>query len=120
MTRSDQKVFLIIFVIAVLITLSTFRANERAPSGGELFLACLKSKGVTMFGTDTCPSCQKQKELLGEEEFKQVSYVNCDINPEICTQNNIKKWPTWLYNGQALGGVQTSKELAQFSGCDAP
>ena len=94
-------------------------APVAAPSGRAAFAACLSSKGVTMYGTDTCPACQTQKEMF-DADFKNITYINCDINPEICTQNDIKKWPTWMYNGKAIEGVRTFGELAGISGCGAP
>ncbi len=83
------------------------------------FAACLASKGVVMYGSDTCPECQQQKGMF-QDDFKRIHYINCDIHQDECTQKGIQGWPTWMYNRQSLPGVQTFQKLALFSGCGAP
>jgi len=120
---SDQRIFFLIFAAAVVATL-IFLLWPRSVASHQLspraeFAACLSSKGVVVYGTDTCPSCQLQKGMF-EDDFSRIHSINCDFHQEECTQNGIQGTPTWMYNGQRLQGVQTFQDLAQFSGCKAP
>ena len=51
------------------------------------FTACLAGKGITMYGFDACPNCNKQKHLLGLDAFEKSidgtgRYVRCRPNQE--------------------------------------
>lgn len=119
----DQKIFFLIFAAAAVVTLifvcwprevASLQLSPRA-----VFAECLSSKGVTMYGTDTCPNCQLQKGMF-EEDFSRIQSINCDFHQDECTQKGIQGTPTWMYNGLSLRGVQTFQNLAKFSGCKAP
>lgn len=121
--QQDQKMFFIILAAALLITM-VFVFWPKGTASQQLsaratFAACLSSKGVIMYGTDTCPSCQEQKGMF-EDDFRRTHYINCDIHQDECMKNNIQGYPTWMYNGQSLQGVQTFNNLSRFSGCAAP
>ncbi len=77
---------------------------------------CLKDKGITMYGAEWCPNCQKQKQLFGEY-FSYINYVDCEENPEICESKNLQGYPTWLLpNGQEVE-PGTIGEVARGAGC---
>jgi hypothetical protein len=120
---SDKKMFLIIFTVALLATLVfVFWPKETASqqlSSRAAFTECLTSKGLTMYGQDTCLNCQLQKGMF-EEDFKRIHYINCDIHQDECTQKDIQGYPTWMYNGRSVLGVQNFKKLSDLTGCAAP
>lgn len=120
---NDKKMLFLIVAAAVVITMVLVlwpkdTASRRiAPRAA--FAECLNAKGVTMYGTDTCPNCILQKGMF-EDDFKRIHYINCDIHQEECTRNGIQGYPTWMYNGRSLEGVQTFKNLSAFGSCSAP
>lgn len=115
--------FFLIVAAAVLITLVLVLwpkdTASRTIAPRAAFAECLATKGVTMYGTDTCPNCQLQKGMF-EDDFKRIHYINCDIHQEECTRNGIQGYPTWMYNGQSVEGIQTFRNLSALGGCSAP
>ena len=90
------------------------------PNPLDPFAQCLAEKGVTMYGTDSCSYCQKEKKEF-EGAFKYVSYVECRRDPKKCLSMGIEKYPTWIFSdGRRLAGVQGIDKLAQESGCALP
>ncbi len=119
----DRKIFVLIFIATVIITLVfIFWPKETVSqqlSPRAAFAACLSSKGLVMYGEDTCEKCQLQKGMF-EEDFQRIHYINCYIHKDECDKTGIQGYPMWMYNGQSLPGVQTFQNLALFSGCPAP
>jgi hypothetical protein len=69
-----------------------------------------------MYGTDTCGSCMRQKELFGED-FTNVNYVNCAFDSGACREASIAQYPTWKYEGMDFIGVQSLENLSRMTGC---
>lgn len=121
-TDIDKKMFVLIFIATVILMLVFLfwpkeTASQLTPRAA--FAACLSSKGITMYGEDTCPNCQLQKGMF-EEDFSHIHYINCLIHQDECSQLGIQGYPMWMYNGQSFPGIQTFQNLAQISGCQAP
>jgi len=77
---------------------------------------CLSTKGVTMYGVDTCENCMLQKQLFGED-FKNVHYINCDFHKQECHEKGIRFYPVWTLDNRILVGTQSLPALMEFSGC---
>ncbi|PIZ70879.1 hypothetical protein COY07_05980 [Candidatus Peregrinibacteria bacterium CG_4_10_14_0_2_um_filter_43_11] len=93
---------------------------QREPSRYDAFADCLTEKGIKMYGTDSCPYCQKQKEML-DGAFDKIDYINCDIKLRQCRETNITGYPTWiLANGERLIGKQPLETLADKTNCELP
>ncbi len=105
--------------------------DSRKPSilaGAELnvesILDCLKLKGVKMYGSPGCSSCQDQKALIGAELFSRaVTFVNCDDEEKLCEKKNLKGYPTWIQERDntelmRVDGVLEVLDLARDFGCD--
>ena len=80
----------------------------------------LTAMGAQMFGAYWCPHCQEQKKKFGDA-FSEVDYVECDPggeNPrtQLCLDNNIEAFPTWVINDEHHLGVHSLEELAELSG----
>jgi hypothetical protein len=117
--------YVVIIAVAVLITVFGLNAYV-TPTGGKYdeFAKCLSDKDMTMFGAYWCPHCNNQKQMFGPS-FKYVKYVECDpkgdnANPQLCTENGIDGYPTWIYGDNRLPGEQTLQELSSVSGCNLP
>jgi hypothetical protein len=71
----------------------------------------LKSKGWTMYGSDKCKFCRKQKEELGDG-FSHIEYIDCETNPEKCAELGNVGIPFWkCSDGRTMNGYQTLDQL---------
>jgi uncharacterized membrane protein len=85
----------------------------------------LKAIGAKKYGAFWCPHCFEQKQLFGEEAFKEIDYIECapeGKNPQsqACIDAGIQSFPTWEIKGKIYQGVQLPEELAKISGYTGP
>ncbi|XP_028068364.1 thiol-disulfide oxidoreductase LTO1 isoform X5 [Camellia sinensis] len=84
----------------------------------------LHSIGAKMYGAFWCSHCQEQKQTFGREAAKLLDYVECFPDgyrkgikiAKACADARIEGFPTWVINGEVLGGEQELSELARASG----
>jgi thioredoxin-related protein len=109
------KKYLLLMILLVSLTLIGCSSNENIDL--ETFATCLTEKGAQLFGSQTCPHCQHQKEMFNDA-FEHIDYTECSINREKCSQEEIKYLPTWKFaDGSEVSGVQEFKELSEKTGC---
>lgn len=101
-----------------------FAVGDAAPGTLDGFTQCLTSKGAVMYGAYWCPHCQSQKLLFGSS-VQYVNYVECDsrgvgAKPELCRQQGITGYPTWIIGGKRFEGEQSLAQLAQATSCALP
>lgn len=77
---------------------------------------CLMDKGLTMYGTNWCPHCKKQKKALGSD-FQKFTYVDCDKSRKLCREKKIRGYPTWLLSDGTEIQPATLDTLAEQAGC---
>jgi uncharacterized membrane protein len=114
-----------------LIPISEAQGMPQPPSGwtitttsGEAEIALaehLTAIGAKNYGAYWCPHCYEQKQLLGEQAFAKIDYIECapeGKNPqtEACQAADIKSFPTWEIKGKFHLGVQSPQQLAELSG----
>jgi glutaredoxin len=93
-------------------------ATTTAISSIDAFAKCLSGKWVKMYGTATCPHCQKQKALFGSS-FQYINYTDCLQNPTACT--GVSRVPTWEFkDGTTIQGEQDFAFLANKTNCKLP
>ncbi len=79
------------------------------------FAKCLTEKWAIMYGSATCPHCQKQKEMFGTS-LQYINYVECTKEFARCA--NLKWVPTWeISSGNYLEGLQELATLAKATNC---
>jgi len=74
---------------------------------------CLTSKEVIFYISDTCPDCDEQLELFGNDAVKFLNIVTCASADE-CPGGGV---PAWEIGGQIYYGIQQFNELISISGC---
>jgi hypothetical protein len=84
-----------------------------------VFANCLNGQGAMMYGVDTCNFCLAQKKLFGDD-FREIKYINCDFERELCRQKGISRLPAWEIQGKTFYGLQSFEQLSLQSGCAAP
>ncbi|MAF88932.1 MAG: hypothetical protein QGI80_00965 [archaeon] len=87
----------------------------------DSFTECLAESNAVMYGAYWCPHCTTQKEMFGDS-ISGVLYVECDskgknTKPELCRQNNIQSYPSWIIDGRTYSGVQSLQTLSDITGC---
>ncbi|MBU0626012.1 hypothetical protein KKG31_05255 [Patescibacteria group bacterium] len=70
--------------------------NIIASTNLNTFAQCLTDAGAKMYGTAACSHCLAQKVLFGDS-FQYVNYIDCQEDPNACTDANINKVPTWAF-----------------------
>jgi len=115
-------IFIAIFVVALYAAnLTGFFVLNPSTSQYDNFAKCLTQNGATLYGAYWCPHCVNQKNLFGSS-LKYINYVECDsqgenAKPELCKQNNIAGYPTWIINGTHYEGEQSLQQLSSLIGC---
>lgn len=123
--RKPLIILVIVAAVAIGGGIWLYRATN-APTPLDGFAACLKEKGVAMYGTYWCAYCKVQKEKFGRA-FEKAKYIGCAMpgNPRsqapVCREAGVQSYPTWMFaDGSRLVGVQELADLAEKSGCALP
>lgn len=90
-----------VLVVCMFVLMTGCSTTNFDPQADAL-AQCLTEKNITMFGTETCTHCQKQKSLFGDS-FAKVQYVDCYKDTLLCQTKGIMAFPT----RQKEDGVQT-------------
>jgi len=128
--RSDLKKklrpWLIGIIILNLIPLILFNVLMYEDTAHEDFAQCLTDEGVTLYSSEFCSVCKRQKDLFGES-YRNLNVIECspqgeNAQPELCQDKKIKATPTWMVekDGEVVKkqiGFMTVEELRAFSGC---
>lgn len=76
---------------------------------------CLGSKGSVLYVSETCPDCEEQKELFGEDAIKFIKIVECKNVEQQGCENGV---PVWKIEGKIYQGVRELNDLVKISGCE--
>jgi uncharacterized membrane protein len=84
----------------------------------------LRDTGARFYGAYWCPACREQKRLFGDAA-SELPYVECDpagpgARPDLCTQTDVRAFPTWTIRGARHEGVTPLDTLAKLSGFVPP
>lgn len=110
---------IIVFSILGVLIKSSVSAQSLGTYQSDL-ARCLTAKGVKMYGTLSCPSCQKQKDLFGDS-VRYINFIDCDRYPALCKSKNIRGYPTWEFpNGEMLSGIIPLSYFAKKTNCETP
>jgi hypothetical protein len=118
-------VVILVAIIGLAYGVLTGAFSNNVPSGEyDDFAKCLTEKGATIYKAYWCGHCNNQKAMFGDS-FKYINSVECDpkgdnAKPELCTQNNIRGYPTWIINGTHYEGEQSLQTLSSLTGCSLP
>lgn len=83
----------------------------------DTFAQCLTEKGATIYTTQTCGYCQKQKAMFGDSR-QYINNVDCNAQPIICSQEGIQWVPNRKINWEDLMWLQSLETLAEKTGCE--
>ena len=113
-------------VAAATVGLSFAAFNAAGPASPyqEALARHLSDTGARFYGAYWCPACREQKRLFGNAA-SALPYVECDAagagaRPDLCTQANVRTFPTWTIGGNRREGVTSLDTLATLSGFTPP
>lgn len=116
--RKAMKRSVLVTAIVALVLVGGYAAWTRVAGAGasDAFAECITAGGWTMYGTDWCSYCQRQKQMFGKS-FRNIHYVNCDLS-DVCNEAGVQAYPTWGRDGALEeAGVKELDELAAMTGC---
>lgn len=118
---------IILAILAIVVVFGIVMILPKSNSGPEdfgpemdAFAKCTYDAGAVMYGVYWCGACKQQKADFGKS-FKNINYVECSEEAELCKEKEIEYTPTWiLADGEKLIGRQPLKVLAEQTGCKLP
>jgi hypothetical protein len=84
------------------------------------FMSCLADKNVVVYGANWCGYTNSLVNNLGGFSVIEPIYVECTVEEELCSQQNIVSFPTIKMNGEAVNIARTIDGFAGLTGCVAP
>lgn len=117
MKKTAKLLFFSIFFVSLILLIAGCKSRNY-----DDFAKCLTEKGVKMYGAYWCPHCQTQKDSFGDS-WQYINYIECSlpggkVQTEVCSQAEIKAYPTWEFpGGERKTGEISFAELSQRSGC---
>ncbi|MCL5435941.1 MAG: hypothetical protein M1275_02575 [Patescibacteria group bacterium] len=118
----QQVIALAVIALGLIVLGYVLYSSSAQPAFADLdqFARCLAEKKITMYGSATCPHCQNEKRAFGTS-FQYVPYVECTVDPKVCTDAGVEGVPTWIFpDGKRLVGEQGLEKLSAESGCQLP
>ncbi len=109
----------------ILIGISLFAYAKYAPAKYDAFADCITAADATFYGTFWCPHCAEQKKAFGSS-IQNILYVECSTpdgkgQTEICAQQGIESYPTWIFaDGSRESGFLSLERLSQKTNCELP
>jgi hypothetical protein len=84
----------------------------------DLLAGCLTRNQVKIYGLETCPHCQNQKDKFGNS-VRYVNYVECTENRRTCIDAGIKSVPAWVFEetDRRKVGTKSLERLSELAGC---
>ena len=119
----SNKFYLIIVLVVIVgvigfLVWGQFSVSRASPEL-DAFAKCLAGKGITMYGTESCSWCLKQKEEF-KNAWRYINYVDCFKDPNRCVAEKIEGTPIWIFpndNNKRIAGYRELKVLSEESGC---
>ncbi len=113
----------VIGLVVLAVGLTLFAKSQ--PGKYDGLATFLSEKGVKFYGAFWCPHCQRQKEMFGNSA-RLLPYVECSTpdgqgQTQICIDNKITGYPTWVFpDGSRISGETSPEDLAAKIGYTFP
>lgn len=119
MSKTILITVLLVLIVGAVVVAYQFYLNQPKPELNQ-FAQCVTTKGWTMYGAYWCGHCQNEKRAYGSA-FQYIKYVECAEQTEVCNQQGISGFPTWIGpNGEREEGELGLEKMAELSGCVLP
>lgn len=82
-------------------------------------VSCLKTAGVVIYGSVTCPFCKQLVDSFGGYDVVDAIYVECSVYPDRCTNELIGRGvPEIQIEGEMYQGSRKPEEIGSAVGCE--
>src|SRR3989344_1583210 len=120
---SRRRVFISILALFALIAGLYFFTDWFSKATGYVlgedqkiaFANCLKDKKTTLYLSDDCLDCERQREELGEQAYAVIDKVICD-KKRLC--GGLKEVPAWNIDGKFYYGIKDYDDIDELSSCE--
>jgi len=106
-------IIILISILGIIIYLYT---QGGTPTSINTTTTMCIANSSTLYATEWCGYCQKQKSLFGTN-VNLLNVVDCDKDKELCIMENIKGFPTWKINNKSYFGLRYEDDLRSITGC---
>jgi hypothetical protein len=104
-----------LYFISDIITKTTGNVISDGYSKNQ-FDDCLKQQDIRLYiSSDNLPATLNELKLSNELQY--IKIFNCMDNPQICKEENIDSFPTWIINKTKINRDISISGLSQYSGC---
>ena len=103
----------IIVILAVAICITLYIQNSEVSN--EDSLVCI-SENTNLYVTKTCPYCNMQKELLGNNS-QLFNITECTEQQDVCVAAGVEVVPYWTSGNKSAVGYQSIEQLEELTGC---
>lgn len=113
-------------VIGIVVGMRFIASAEKTSAVTDPLVSCMVAQDVKFYGAFWCPHCQAQEKSLGFSRQKLEAaglYVECSTpdgkgQTQVCVDNNIKSYPTWVFpDGTIHTGNMSNEELSLQTSC---
>ena len=103
----------VFFIITSSIT--KYTGFSVSSAGGD-FKKCLSEQEIVLYiNTEKVSETLKDFELI--QYFEYIDIKNCLMDKDVCIQDGVNSFPTWIIKDNKISRDITSEELSELSGC---
>ena len=124
MESMHKRILVTIIIGAVLVLSFYFITNaitkytgfSISRDNGNDFEICLKEQDVVLYvNTNQIATTLKDIELF--DYLQHFEIMNCLINNQVCLDNGVNSFPTWIINDNKINKDINFQKLKEISGC---
>jgi len=121
----SQKRILITIVVGLVIILGFFLVTKNITKYTGFFITeeekdedferCLTEQDIVLYVNTNELSTLKNINLFDYLQYFEI--INCLGNNQLCLDNDVNSFPTWIINNKKISGDISFEKLKEFSGC---
>lgn len=81
------------------------------------FLDCLKEEDITLY-INSDNALETLRGIKVVDYLSSIKIINCLRFNQVCLENNVNSFPTWVINGKLTAGDISLSDLSKLSGCN--
>jgi hypothetical protein len=111
------SILIVLIGVFFVVTNNVSKYNGLSVSNGETkFQKCLSTQDIKLFiNTESTDESIKNTGLFDNIQYFKIQ--NCFTNNQICLDNGVSDFPTWIINGNKYSGDITESQLSEYTSC---
>lgn len=108
---------IVLISVFFVVTNTITRLTGFSVSNSEDFKKCLSEQEIILYiNTEKVSETLNDFELM--QYFEYIKIKNCFRNNNVCLQDGVDSFPTWIIKDNEINRDITADELSEFSGCE--